>query len=176
MNKKLKLVIGEDEIKKRIQELGREISNNYKNISRPLVCICVLKGAVIFFSDLIRELNIDVELDFVRLSSYRDKTSPDEKLLFTKDVELSLKDRYVLIIEDIIDTGATIAYLKKVLEARGPVSVKVCSLIHKVERRKKKVDIDFYGFKIEKGFLVGYGLDCAEKYRNLKGIYELIDP
>ncbi len=174
MKKELKLIIEQDKIKKRIQELGREISEHYKNLTHPLICVCILKGAVIFFSDLIRELNMDVEVDFVRLSSYRDGTSPDEKLLFTKDMEISVKDRHVLIIEDIVDTGATIAYLKKVLEARGPIDVKVCSLIHKLERRKKKVEIDFYGFKIEKGFLVGYGLDCAEKYRNLKGIYELI--
>ncbi len=171
----LKVVIGEEDIRERIKELGKEISKSYREISTPLICICVLKGAVVFFSDLIREIDLDVEIDFVRLSSYKDSTSPSEKVLFTKDIEISIKNRHVLIVEDIVDTGATIAYLKKVLEARGPKSVKVCALVHKTERRKLEVDIDFYGFKVERGFLIGYGLDCAEKFRNLKAIYELRD-
>ncbi len=110
---RLKPVVEERRIKKRIVELGEEISRIYRDISTPLICLCVLKGAVLFFSDLIREMDLDVEVDFVRLSSYRDGTSPDEKVLFTKDMELSVKNRHVLIIEDIVDTGATIAYLKK---------------------------------------------------------------
>lgn len=175
MTKKLVPLIEENEIKKRIKELGREITLAYQNVDTPIVCVCILKGAVLFFSDLIREINLDIELDFVRLSSYRNGTSPDEKVLFSKDMEISIKNRHVLVIEDIVDTGATIAYFKKVLEARGPKSVKICALIHKVERRKIDVEIDFYGFKIEKGFLVGYGLDFAEKYRNLKGIFEVIE-
>ncbi len=175
MAQKIVPLIKEDEIKKRIKELGQEITLAYKDVDSPIVCVCILKGAVIFFSDLIREIDKDVEIDFVRLSSYRDKTSPDEKVIFSKDLEIPIKNRHVLVIEDIVDTGATLAYLKKVLEARGPKSVKICTLIHKVERRKIEVYIDFYGFKIEKGFLVGYGLDFAEKYRNLKGIFEIIE-
>jgi hypoxanthine phosphoribosyltransferase len=171
----LKLIIDEDLIKQRIKKLGKEIVSSYERIDSPLICVCVLKGAILFFSDLIREMDLELEIDFVRLSSYGDATSPSEKVIFSKDMELSIKNRHVLIIEDIVDTGATIAYLKKVLEARNPLSVRVCALIYKTERRKLDVDIDFYGFKIEKGFLVGYGLDCAEKYRNLKGIYELIN-
>ncbi len=172
--KTLKELISKDDIAKRLQELGREITQDYGTLKEPLVCICVLKGATIFFSDLIREIDKDVEIDFVRLSSYGDSTSPAERVNFTKDIEMSIKNRHVLIIEDIVDTGATIAYLKKVLLARHPASVKICALIHKVERRALEVEIDYFGFKIEKGFLVGYGLDCAERYRNLKGIYELV--
>ncbi len=172
--RKFKEVISEEAIKQRLVELGREITRDYETIEEPLVCICVLKGAIIFFSDLIREIDKDVEIDFVRLSSYGDSTSPAERVNFTKDIEMSIKHRHVLIIEDIVDTGATIAYLKNVLLARRPASVRICALIHKVERRALEVKIDYFGFKIEKGFLVGYGLDCGERYRNLKGIYELV--
>ncbi len=171
----LKVVISEDQIRQRVKELGREIKASYPDIDVSLVCVCILKGAVVFFSDLIREIDLDLEIDFVRLSSYGDSTCPSEKVIFSKDMEISVKNRHVLIVEDIIDTGATITYLKRVLEARNPLSVKVCALIHKMERRRMDVEIDFYGFRIEKGFLVGYGLDCAEKYRNLRGIYEIVD-
>ncbi len=170
----LKELISQRKIRQRLEGLGEEITRDYQHIEDPLVCICVLKGATIFFSDLIREIKRDVEIDFVRLSSYGDATSPSDRVNFTKDIEMSIKNRHVLIIEDIVDTGATIAYLKKVLLARGPASVRICALIHKVERRALEVDIDYFGFKVEKGFLVGYGLDCAERYRNLKGIYELV--
>lgn len=170
----LKLLYSEAEIKKRIQELATEISEHYRNKLEPLLAICVLKGAFIFFADLIRKLDLSCELDFVRLASYGQDTAPGESLKFAKDVEVSLANKHILIVEDIVDTGQTVYYLNHLFQSRNPKSVKVCSLIHKTGRRQQDVQIDFFGFRIKEGFIVGYGLDYAEKYRQLEGIYELL--
>ncbi len=160
-----------EEINKRVQELGKAISHDYRD--KNLVAVCVLKGAFVLFADLLRELSIEVETDFIRLSSYADGTSPSGRVLFSKDMEVSVQDRDVLIVEDIVDTGYSINYLSKVLWARQPSSVSVCSLVDKRERREVEVDVRYPGFVLEKGFLVGYGLDYAEKYRAFPGVYEI---
>ncbi len=160
-------------IASRVRELGAAIDQAYGQAGEPLVLICVLKGAFIFFADLIRSMQTPVELDFVRMASYGQQTTRQEKVHFSKDIEVSIQGKHVLIVEDIVDTGHTMAYLKKVFDARRPASVAVCSLIHKIGRREVDLDIDFYGFRLDKGFIVGYGLDCAEAYRQLDAIYEL---
>lgn len=159
----------------KVRELGTAIDQAYAQIQEPLVVICVLKGAFIFCADLIRQMQIPLELDFVRMSSYGQKTTRQEKVHFSKDIEVSIQDKHVIIVEDIVDTGHTLAYLKKVFQARGPASIAICTLIHKTGRREVDLPVDFYGFGLKKGFIVGYGLDCAEAYRQLDAIYELVD-
>ncbi|HCO12470.1 MAG TPA: hypoxanthine phosphoribosyltransferase, partial [Desulfonauticus sp.] len=133
----------------------------------------VLKGAFLFFADLVRAIDLNLEVDFVRLSSYANQKSRTGKVIFSKDMELPIEGKHLLLVEDIVDTGHSMAYLKKVLEARKAESVKICALIDKKERREVDVEVDYAGFVLEKGFIVGYGLDYAEKYRNLSGVFEL---
>ena len=170
MNKQV--VFDKDVIAKRVRELGREISHRYGD--EPLVCVCVLKGAFVFFADLIRSLSIDPELDFVRLASYAGGTSREGKMIFSKDMEVSIEDKHVLIVEDIVDTGHSMHYLTQVFQARNPRSIAIAALVDKNERRELDVTVDFPGFALDKGFIVGYGLDYDEKYRGLEGIYELM--
>jgi hypoxanthine phosphoribosyltransferase len=169
---KVKVVFDKDVIAKRVKELGREISARYDD--EPLVCVCVLKGAFVFFADLMRSLTIDPELDFVRLASYAGGTSREGKMVFSKDMEVSIEDKHVLIVEDIVDTGHSMRYLTRVLEARNPRSIAIAALVDKSERREVDVTVDFPGFALDKGFIVGYGLDYDEKYRGMDGVYELV--
>ncbi|ACU89947.1 hypoxanthine phosphoribosyltransferase [Desulfomicrobium baculatum] len=159
------------QIEARAQELGREISSHYGD--EPLVCVCVLKGAYAFFTDLMRNLTIHPTMDFVRLSSYADQTSRKSKMVFSKDMEIDIRDKHVLVVEDIVDTGHSMGFLIKVLEARSPKSIKIAAMIDKRERREVDVNVDFVGFPLDKGYIVGYGLDYAEQYRELDGIYDL---
>jgi hypoxanthine phosphoribosyltransferase len=159
------------EIDRRVQELAQEVSRDYQG--RDLVLVGVLKGAFIFLADLVRAMSFPVEIDFVRLASYGGSTSPTGEVEITKDVELSLEGRDVLIVEDIMDLGYTLAFLKKHLATHKAASVKICCLIDKKERRKVEVPLDYVGFEVAKGFLVGYGLDCGEKMRTLPEIYAL---
>ncbi|MGE4440479.1 MAG: hypoxanthine phosphoribosyltransferase [Desulfomicrobium sp.] len=159
------------QIEARALELGREISDHYGE--EPLVCVCVLKGAYAFFTDLMRNLTIHPTMDFVRLSSYADQTSRKSKMVFSKDMEIDIRDKHVLVVEDIVDTGHSMSFLLKVLEARGPKSIKIAAMIDKTERREVDVNVDFVGFPLDKGYIVGYGLDYAEQYRELDGIYDL---
>ena len=169
----LKTIFSREAIQRRVEELAAAISEDYGCKTEPVVAVCVLKGAFVFFADLIRELHFGPELDFVRLASYGKETSRGEKVVFTKDIEVSIADKHVLIVEDIVDTGNTVDYLARVLKTRNPRSVKICALVHKTSRREVPVNIDFYGFKLTGGFIVGYGLDYAEQYRNLPNICEL---
>ncbi len=169
---KLEKIFGPDLIRNKIHRLGAQISRDFKD--RPLVAVCVLKGAFVFYADLIRSLSIEPEIDFVRMSSYADNTTSTGKIVFSKDMEISVKDKNVLIVEDIVDTGRSVSYLSRVLEERGPKSVSLCALIDKQERREVLIRVDYTGFVVQKGFIVGYGLDYAEKYRNLPGIFQLI--
>lgn len=159
------------QIDARATELGREISALYGE--EPLVCVCVLKGAYAFFTDLMRNLTIHPQMDFVRLSSYADQTSRQSKMVFSKDMEIDIRDKHVLVVEDIVDTGHSMKFLTKVLEARGPKSIRIAAMIDKNERREVDIQVDFVGFSLEKGYIVGYGLDYAEQYRELDGIYHL---
>jgi len=172
MSYNLKEVIGKDKITTRVKELAAEISRHYGE--EPLVMVCVLKGAFIFFADLVRAVDIPMEVDFVRLASYGEKDTPDEQIVMTKDVETALTGKHVLVIEDIVDTGHSMRFLLEHLQNYGPKSLKLCTMVDKTERRQAEVNADFVGFKLHKGFLVGYGLDYAEKYRELSGIYELV--
>lgn len=166
-------VIPKEEIAKRVQELGAEISRAYAG--KQLLVVGVLKGAFMFLSDIVRQLTIPAHVDFVRLASYGAKDTPGE-LAFMQDLETSCVGKHVLIVEDIVDTGNSMAMLLDVLQKRGPLSIRLCSLIDKAERRQAQVTVDFYGFRLAKGFLVGYGLDFAEDYRCLPAVYELSQP
>lgn len=169
----LEMVLSGEEISRRVQELGRQISQDLGD--KNLVVIGVLKGAFIFMSDLVRTLSVPAELDFVRLKSYGNETASSGRVSITKDVEpeLVLKDKNVLIVEDIVDTGLTLAFLKEHLTRREPARVSICALIDKLERRERHVELDYVGFTVKKGFLVGYGLDAGERFRHRPDIYQL---
>ncbi len=169
MSNRKRRLISKDAIARRVAELGEQISRDYAG--RDLVMVGVLKGAFIFMADLVRALPFAVEVDFVRLCSYGAGTTSSGEVHVTKDVELSLKDRDVLIVEDIIDLGLTLDFLRKHLLTHQPRSLKICCLIDKKERRQVEVPLDYVGFPVEKGFLVGYGLDCGEQSRTLPEIF-----
>lgn len=163
--------ISPDELQQRLNDLAARINRDYEGKS--LVLVGILKGAFIFLADIARRLSSPVEIDFVRLSSYGNKAETSGSITITKDLELDVKDRHVLIVEDIVDTGITLNWYLERLKAGGAASVRVCALIDKMERRKVEVPIDYVGLHLTEGFLVGYGLDFSEKHRNLPGIYEV---
>lgn len=159
------ILITEEQIKTKIKELGAQITEYYKG--KDLVVIGVLKGCVIFLSDLIREIKLPLTMDFMVVSSYGNSTKSSGVVRIIKDLEKDIQGKDVLIVEDIVDSGLTLSYLIEYLKSRNANSVKVCSLLDKPERRKAKVEIDFMGFHIPDEFVIGYGLDYAEVYRNL---------
>jgi len=166
--KEFEVLISKDKIQKRVRGLGEEISRTYseqKSKSTPLI-VGVLKGSFIFLADLVRQLSIDCELDFVEVSSYSGTESSGE-LSFHKDIRQSVKGRPVLIVEDIVDTGLTVSRLKKHFLSKGASSVEICAFLHKPSRKKIDEKVDFIGFEIDDHFVVGYGLDYNEKFRNL---------
>jgi hypoxanthine phosphoribosyltransferase len=167
----MKRVIARDAIARRVKELGRQITDDYQN--RQLLVIGILNGAFIFMADLIREIKLPLEIDFVRVASYGSGSSSG-KLRFSKDVEIAVAGKDLLLVEDIVDTGLTIAGIKEKFAAQNPASIKVCALIDKKERRKIQVDADYIGFEVQEGFLVGYGLDYAEKHRHYHEVYHLL--
>lgn len=160
-------------IEKRVEELAREISGDYPG--GELLVIGILKGAFIFMADLVRSLTVPCRLDFMRVSSYGDAAESSGRITIVKDVELSLQNRDVLIVDDIVDTGLTLKYIVGELKSRGPRSLKVCAFLDKRKRRKVKFEADYVGFTIDDGFVIGYGLDYAEKYRFLPEVYVLTD-
>lgn len=163
-------IISENEIKKRVSEIGLKISNDYKNES--LVLIGILKGSYIFLADLSRKISIDHEVDFLTAASYKG-TSTTGNVILTKNINIDIENKEVLLVEDIVDTGNTISALMDYLNSFNPGSIKICSLIDKHERREVNINVTYSGFSLEKGFIVGYGLDYNEKYRNLSAIYDL---
>lgn len=171
MSTRKRCLISREDIARRVKELADRIARDYAG--RDLVMIGVLKGAFIFLADLVRALTFPVEIDFVRLRSYGGGTSPTGEVHITKDVELPLRDRDVLIVEDIVDIGFTLSFLRQHLATHRPRSLKICCLIDKRERREIDVPLDYVGFVVEKGFLVGYGLDCGEQSRTLPEIFVL---
>ncbi len=166
------VLIPADEIRQRVAELAKQMRRDYAGVGE-LLCIGVLKGSVFFLVDLVRELDLPVVIDFFQTSSYGDSTSPGE-VRIRKDLELSIRGRHVLLIEDIVDTGYTLRTILDLLHFRGAASVKLCTLLDKPSRREVEVSIDYCGFEIEDRFVVGYGLDAMERYRELQyiGIYE----
>lgn len=162
---KTKIIITREEIAKRVAELAAELNRDYED-KNPLF-IGVLKGSFIFMSDLIRNMNIPVEIDFIRLSSYGACTESSGRIRVIKRLETQIKGRHVLVVEDIVDSGCTLSHLVDCLKRRKPASVKVCALFDKPSRRKMEVPIDYVGFTIPDAFVVGYGLDFGEKFRHL---------
>jgi hypoxanthine phosphoribosyltransferase len=165
MMERPKVLIPRLKVKKRIGALAGKISRDYK--SRDLVLIGVLKGAFVFLSDLIRELKIPISLDFIQVSSYGASTTSSGVIKIKKDIDLPIVDKDVLIVEDIVDYGYTLDYLLRFIAHKKPRSVRICALLDKPARRKVKVPIAYKGFTVPDRFIVGYGLDLNEKYRNL---------
>ena len=159
------ILIEEEQLQERIRELGREISADYAG--RDLLLIGVLKGAVFFMADLMRTLTIPCEIDFMAISSYGAQTDSSGVVRILKDLDINIEGRHVLVVEDIIDSGLTLSYLMRNLEAREPASLEVCSLLTKPDRREIDVPVRYIGFEIPNRFVIGYGLDFAERYRNL---------
>ncbi|MCD8098774.1 MAG: hypoxanthine phosphoribosyltransferase [Lachnospiraceae bacterium] len=158
-------MLSEQEIDARIQELGREISRDYAGKSIHLICI--LKGSVYFTCELAKRITIPVTMDFMQCSSYGAATKSSGVVKLDKDLDEPIMNRHVLIIEDIVDSGRTLNYLKKLLSQRNPASLKICTLLDKPDRRVVDVDVEYVGFQIEDKFVVGYGLDYDQQYRNL---------
>jgi hypoxanthine phosphoribosyltransferase len=165
------LCISEAAIQERVQVLAKRISSDYEG-EEP-VLIGVLNGAVFFFADLMRAIRIPTKMDFVRAISYGSQMKSSGSVRLTKDVEIPIAGKPVILVEDIVDSGLTLSYLKEVFEQRGASSLKICALIDKLERKEKDVFVDYCGFQIQEGFLVGYGLDCNEEYRHFPEIYRL---
>jgi hypoxanthine phosphoribosyltransferase len=161
-------------IAQRIRELAADIARDYPE-PEPIHLVCVLKGGFVFFSDLVRQLPARVTLDFIALSSYAKGTTTSGEVRLMKDLDAALSGRHVIIVEDIVDTGITLSYLKEMLKARGPKSLRTACLLSKPSRRKVDVAVEYIGFTIEDHFVVGYGLDYAEQFRNLPDI-AILDP
>lgn len=170
-NEKFVPFLTEEVIQKRIAELGKEISEDYK-IKFPIF-IGVLNGSFMFMADLLKNINIKCEIDFFKLSSYGDEKISSGRVKMLKELNADVKDRHIVIVEDIVDSGLSISYIEKLIKESKPASMKVVSLLVKPGSLKYKVKIDYIGFEIEDRFVLGYGLDYAQKYRNLPSIYVL---
>ena len=176
MKEKVDVLISEKEIDNRILEIADRINKDYEG--EELTLICVLKGGVMFMCDLAKRLNLNVRLDFMSVSSYGSQTKSSGVVKIIKDLDDSIDGKNVLVVEDIIDSGNTLSYLMDILKKRGPKSIKLCTLLDKPSRREKKdVFVDYVCFEIEDEFVVGYGLDYDQRYRNLPyiGVMELSD-
>jgi len=158
-------LISQEEIETKVIELAKKIEMDYKN--QEVLIVGVLKGAFVFVSDLVRNINLDLSLDFIAVSSYGMSTESSGVVKINKDIEMDLTGKNVIIVEDIKDTGLTLKYIKEYLSGKNAKSVRICTLLDKPSRRKCNVDVDYVGFEIEDLFIVGYGIDCKEKYRNL---------
>ncbi|HEJ83121.1 MAG TPA: hypoxanthine phosphoribosyltransferase, partial [Desulfobacteraceae bacterium] len=165
---KKEVLIPEAAIQKRVREIAEQISDDYRG-DEPIL-VGILKGSIIFMADLMRAIRIPVKMDFIRAASYGSETQSSGTVRVTKDIELPVEGKSIILIEDIVDSGLTLTYVKKLLEGRGAASLRICALIDKSERREREVLVDYCGFQIQEGFLVGYGLDCNEEYRNLPEI------
>ena len=165
MAEKIKVLVSEQDVDARIEQLGRQISEDYAG--KQVHLICILKGGVFFMCELAKRITVPVSMDFMSVSSYGDGTTSSGIVKIAKDLDESLEGKEVIIVEDIIDSGRTLYYLMEVLQQRKPNSMKLCTLLDKPERRVKEVKVDYVGFNIPDEFVVGYGLDYAQKYRNL---------
>ena len=175
MAEKIKVLISEEEVDARIRELGEKISKEYEG--KQIHLICVLKGGVFFMCELAKRITVPVSMDFMCVGSYGDGTKSSGVVRLAKDLDESIENREVLIVEDIIDSGNTLYYLMDVLRQRKPASLRLCTLLDKPDRRVKDVHVDWTGFEIPDEFVVGYGLDYAQKYRNLPyiGVVEVAE-
>ena len=168
------VMLSEEQLQKRVRELGAQITKDYEG--RKLMLIGVLKGCVYFMSDLSRAIdNPDLKIDFIVVSSYGESTSSSGVVRILKDLDKSIEGLDVLIVEDILDTGLTLSYITEIFKKRNPNSIRICTLLNKSVTKKKSVQADYVGFEVANEFVIGYGLDYAEKYRNLKDIL-IINP
>lgn len=166
MDKDIKRVlITEKELQEKIKELGQQISKDYKN--KHLMMLCILKGAIMFYSDLARNIDVPVTMEFMAVSSYGKTTTSSGEVRILKDLGVPAEGYDILIIEDILDSGNTLKYLLNILSDRNPASIQICTLLDKPDRRVAPIEVSYRGFEIPDEFVVGYGLDFAEKYRNL---------
>ena len=172
-NDVLKVLITEDELRKRVYELGDQLTKDYSG--KDVVVISVLKGSIMFMADLLRAFNNHVEIDFMVVSSYGAGVVSTGAVKMIKDVFLSIEGKDVLIVEDILDTGRTLHYIKEYLQGRKPNSIRICTLLDKPERREADISADYVGFTVPDEFVIGYGLDFNEKYRNLPYICSCSD-
>ena len=170
-NEKFVPYLTEEQIQKRITELAEEINEEYK--SKLPIFIGVLNGSFMFMSDLLKKININCEMDFFKLSSYGDAKISSGKVKLVKELNADINDRHLIIVEDIVDSGLSIKYIEELIAGHKPASMKVATLLLKPESLKYEVKIDYIGFKIPSKFVIGYGLDYAQKYRNLPSIYAL---
>jgi len=161
-----RIVVAEADLERRVAELGAQITSDYQG--RPPLLVGVLKGACVFMADLARAIDLPVEFDFMAVSSYGSATRTSGVVRILKDLDLDLTGRHVLIVEDIVDSGLTLSYLRRNLAARGPASLQVCALLVKDGLQSVDLDLAYEGFRIPPDFVVGYGLDVAERYRNLR--------
>ena len=159
------ILLSKAQIRDRIRELGKQISKDYEN--QELVLVCVLRGAVLFFADLAREISLPLRFEFLQTSSYNNSTEPSKNIKFIRSGSGYIEDKDVLIVEDIIDSGQTLKFLLKHLRTLNPKTIKICTLLDKPDRRQVSVHIDYSGFEIPNVFVVGYGLDYGQMYRNL---------
>lgn len=162
-----KVVFTEEQIKAKVAELGKQISEDYKDVKEDIYCVGILKGASVFYTDLVRSISLPVKFDFMIASSYGNGTETSGTVKILKDLDYDVAGKHVIVIEDIIDSGTTMNYLLQYLKAKHAKSVKLCALLSKPSRRTVPVNIDYVGFEIPDEFIVGYGLDYAEVYRNL---------
>ena len=165
MKEKIKVLLPEAEVDKKIQELGEQISKDYEG--KNIHMICVLKGGVFFTCELAKRISVPVSLDFMSVSSYGSETKSSGVVKIVKDLDEPIKGKNVLVVEDIVDSGRTLSYLMEMLKDRGPESLRLCTLLDKPERRVVDVHVDYTGFQIPDEFVVGYGLDYDQRYRNL---------
>ena len=166
------VVVSAADLRERIAELGREISRDYDG--HPPLLVCVLKGAINFMSDLMRTIELPVEVEFMAVSSYGAATKTSGVVRIVKDLDVDIAGRDVLIVEDVVDSGLTLNYLRQYLGARSPASLEVCALLLKEGEQRVEQDLKYVGFSIGPAFVVGYGLDVGERYRNLDGIYTYV--
>ncbi len=167
-----RFILDEKTIQEKVQEIARQIEKDYEG--QEVIFVGVLKGAFIFLADLVRKIEkVDVLIDFVKVSSYGASTETSGVVRLDFDTTMNLEGKHVILVEDILDTGLTLKYLKELLEKKNPLSLKIAVLLDKFERRKVDIEADYVGFKVPDKFLVGYGLDYAEKYRNIPYVMEL---
>lgn len=169
----MKILYSAVEIAEKVKEIGNEITEAYKGTD--LFIVGILKGGFIFMSDLVRQIHLPLKIGFARISSYGDTQCSSGKVKILEDIQDDIQGKHVIIVDDILDTGHSLFAYKKHLEAKGPASVKICTMIDKTVRREASLTPDFYGFRIHDGFLVGYGLDFAEEHRSLPDLY-VLDP
>ena len=173
MNDNFRIILDKETIEDRVKEIGKKISEDYAG-KQPII-ICMLKGAVYFFADLTKHIDLPIMIDFARLSSYKNGiTSGDMEVV--ADITTKIEGKDVIIVEDIVDSGKTLSYFIKMLEKRKLNSVKICAFIDKKEKHEVEISVDYVGFDVKCGFVIGYGMDYAEKYRELPYLAEVIDP